>query len=512
MQRTRTLASAVAVLGIVAIGLVLPVGGSPDAAADVAPINPVRVDLNGHPANSGFLVFVEGDVALNADESEGTLALGGDLSFNSSYNVQAGAAPVFPTFTAPGDSGYTSLYVGGGITWPATDPVLKVLGGGFSKIADTTTYEAENEDQNGATVNYQVFEPSAGYGSQPRIEGTTSAQNAVSIAEPVPDNLIDIDGAFTQYRQITTELAGCPATVQLAGPDSPFPPLTPGWGAGTRGRLTLTAGQTNVLTISAADLNNLAEITFVDAPSADTPLLVNVTGPSFIGSFPNQAGISGLQAPYILWNFPDAQTIVVDGGDSLEGTIYAPNANLNWIPTANIEGNAIAKSFTHGAVAIGSGTGLREVHDLPFNTELSCTTDTTTTPTTETTGTTETTTTAPTTETTTTTETTETGPTTETSATTGTSATSTSDTTISDTTTATTDSTSSESTTGHTTTSELSTTGDTGETEVIATSTGPTLSNTGTPVTRLIPVGVVLALLGSALVVGTAVIRPKRRH
>ena len=175
MRRARTLHCVLAVLGMVAVGLVLPVAGSPEAVADVAPINPVRVDLNGHPANSGFLVFVEGDVALNADESEGTLALGGDLSFNSSYNVQAGAAPVFPTFTAPGDSGYTSLYVGGGMTWPATDPVLKVLGGGFTKIADTTTYDAENEDQNGATVNYQVFEPSA-----------ATAVNPGSRAPPAP--------------------------------------------------------------------------------------------------------------------------------------------------------------------------------------------------------------------------------------------------------------------------------------------------------------------------------------
>src|SRR6478735_3185069 len=137
MQRTRTLASAVAVLGIVAIGLVLPVGGAPEAAADVAPVNPVRVDLNGHPANSGFLVFVEGNVALNADESEGTLALGGNLTFNSSYNVMGPTAMGFPTFTAPDDGAPTFLYVGGGITWPVTGPVLKVLGRGFTKIAST---------------------------------------------------------------------------------------------------------------------------------------------------------------------------------------------------------------------------------------------------------------------------------------------------------------------------------------------------------------------------------------
>ena len=92
MRHARGVGSALAVLGIVAAGLVLTPGGSPEAAADVAPINPVRVDLNGHPANSGFLVFVEGDVALNADEAEGTLALGGNLTFNSDYNVMGPSA------------------------------------------------------------------------------------------------------------------------------------------------------------------------------------------------------------------------------------------------------------------------------------------------------------------------------------------------------------------------------------------------------------------------------------
>src|SRR6478752_500437 len=141
MRRARVVGSALAVLGLVALGLLLPVGGSPEAAADVAPINPVRVDLNGHPANSGFLVFIEGDVFLNADESEGTLALGGDLSFGTTYNVEAGGVTPTPTFIAPGDTVPTSLYVGGGMDFDQSGGnILRVLNGGYAKVADTTTY------------------------------------------------------------------------------------------------------------------------------------------------------------------------------------------------------------------------------------------------------------------------------------------------------------------------------------------------------------------------------------
>ena len=223
MRCARIVGSAMTVLTVVAAILLTPLAGSTYASADVAPVNPVRVELDGHPANSGFLVFVEGDVTLNADEAEGTLAMGGNLAFGTSYNIQAGGGPVFPTFTAPGDSGPTYLFVGGGVSWPSVPsaPVLKVLNSGFTKIADTSTYTAGNVDGNGAVSLYQVRQPGQPYGSAPRIEGSTSTQDGASIAEPVPADLINVDGAFALYRQITADLASC-----RSPPNSPTP--TPG--------------------------------------------------------------------------------------------------------------------------------------------------------------------------------------------------------------------------------------------------------------------------------------------
>ncbi len=45
---------------------------APPSTAAVTGINPVRVEINGHPANSGFLAVVEQNISLDADESEGT--------------------------------------------------------------------------------------------------------------------------------------------------------------------------------------------------------------------------------------------------------------------------------------------------------------------------------------------------------------------------------------------------------------------------------------------------------
>ncbi len=368
-MRTDRLLRGAAVTTLVFASVVTATVLTAPAADALAPVNPVRVDLNGHPANSGFLVFVEHNVALNADQSEGTIAVGGNLSFNSTYNVAA-HTPKDTTFTAPGDSGPTYLYVGGGMAWTGSQ-ILRVLSSGFTKIADSTTYTALNTDQNGASVTYRIVQKGAGFDSFPRIEGTTNAQNPASIATPVPASLIDVAGAFTRYRQVTTELAGCPTNTVLTDPNGGTSPIPQPYTAGARGRLTLTPGVTNFLQMSTQDLANLSEITFTNQPSASTPLVVNVTGAAFNGTIPNLAGIGPAQAPYILWNFPQASSVVVSGGASIEGTIYAPNAAVNWRPTQNVEGNLIAASFTHGPTSL-LGNSVRALHDFPFATTVSC--------------------------------------------------------------------------------------------------------------------------------------------
>ena len=350
-------------------------GAAPAAVADVGPVNPVRVLVDGHPANSGFLVFVEGNAFLNADESEGTLAVGGNLAFGSTYNIAA-AAPAFGTFTAPNDTQPTYLFVGGGMDFTQSDggDILRVLNQGYAKVALTSTYAAFDRDQNNALINYHITVPTGTAETIPRVEGTIT-QTPASIGTTVPSNLINIAGAFNTYRGLSTDLGTCPATVVLT--DDAGNPLTSPFAPGTRAHVTLAENQTNVLDISAADLASLGELAFDDQPTLTGPLLVNVTGTSFEGTMPNSPGISSTQAPFILYNFPQATSVTVTGGDSLEGTIYAPRANLTWLVTQNIEGNVIASSFTHGQPAPVPGQP-REVHDIPFRAELSCVTPPTT--------------------------------------------------------------------------------------------------------------------------------------
>lgn len=358
-------------IAVAALGAALLSGGALPTAAvaapgatTVGPINPVAQPLAGHPANSGFLVIAQGNVLLSADESEGTVAVGGNLSFTSSYNVAA-HSPAVPTFTAPGDSVPTLLYVRGGVVWPATGVNLKVLNGGYTKIGDTSTYTAFDHDQNNALINYSIVPPGATVNTNPQISGTVT-QTPASIGTPVPASLIDVDGAFALYRPTATALAGCDENVLPT--DANGTPIVRPITSPTSIYLTLTPGVTNVLNLTAAELGQLTEITYRTPPSASTPLLINVSG-DYSGTFPNQAGVSGSQAPYILWNFATASTVTVNGGAAMEGTLYAPNAAVSWVQTNNIEGNVVAASFVHGPGNLGQA---REVHDFPFAAELSC--------------------------------------------------------------------------------------------------------------------------------------------
>ena len=110
--------------------------------------------------------------------------------------------------------------------------MLKVLNGYTTKIADTTTYTALNKNPN----DYQIVRPGQGVDSAPRIEGTVG-QTPTSIGTPVGD-LIDVPGAFTQYRALTTQLAQCPQTVVPKNANGD--PLASPIPAGSNVYLTLT--------------------------------------------------------------------------------------------------------------------------------------------------------------------------------------------------------------------------------------------------------------------------------
>ncbi|MYS34292.1 MULTISPECIES: choice-of-anchor A family protein [unclassified Streptomyces] len=336
---------------------------------------PATADYSGNPltGDNGFGVLVQDDAVLGSTETEGSVAIGGNLTYGPGYNV---ALHTPGTFTAPGDDRPTALLVGGRIDHAASSPqgVLQVLSEGYVKVGDPTGSSILDQDSNNAEVNTHIVPAGAGYDSTPRIQETVH-QPTASVTDTT--GLPDLDALFATFRDRSDAIDTCSANVILRDAEGdPLPDQT-GFPAGTAAHVRLTEGETNVLRLTGEQLNNLSEITFDNQPTATTPFVVDVdttgTGGAYTWHIPNLAGVSGDQAPYMLWNFPDATDITIADGDSLEGTIYAPRAHLTDLDASNIEGTIVVRQLTAGPLGDdGTAVDAGEIHQFPFAADIDC--------------------------------------------------------------------------------------------------------------------------------------------
>jgi choice-of-anchor A domain-containing protein len=242
---------------------------------------------------------------------------------------------------------------------------------GYLEIGDTAGVHVLDSDSNGASVHTHVVRSTAGYDSTPRIELAT-AQPVASVGPATMP--IDFPSLFSTYRERAKAIAACADNVVLDDADgTPLPHPAAGYPAGTRGYITLIPGKTNVLKLSASELNNISELSFRNQPDASTPFVVVVDGEVGDWHTPNLAGVSGPQAPFMLWDFPDAATITITAADSLEGTLYAPSAAVTDLDASNIEGDIVAKSLAAGPQTTpGDWVNAGEIHNFPFAADLEC--------------------------------------------------------------------------------------------------------------------------------------------
>ncbi|SDD86202.1 choice-of-anchor A family protein [Glycomyces harbinensis] len=360
-RRSRTVALAAAAAGTAVA--VTAVAATIHAEAAVVNLNPLEKAL-------GFNAFVENRTILASTEAEGPIATGGDLRIEGSYNVMIHDTG---SFTAPGDAAPSALVVGGRVDYTVdlATSVVQVLNGGYVKIGDLSGTSVLNTDGNGASVNTHLVAAGEDYNSTPRIE-LTAQQPIDSVG---PTSPIDFADAFATFRSEAAELYACEAAaVEMT--DSSGAVVPKGQvGTNQQIRITLEQGRTNVINLTGEDLNNMSDLTFLNPPSADTPLLVNVdtsgTGGELDWRVATQAGISGPQAPYMLWNFDDTTRLRIAAGDTVEGSILAPDADYSDISPANVEGQIIAKNANLGEIGENGG----EIHHFPFAAELTCESD-----------------------------------------------------------------------------------------------------------------------------------------
>ncbi|MCC8248662.1 choice-of-anchor A family protein [Saccharothrix luteola] len=354
-------------------------GPQPRLAAAVNPLRPVAPDDVYADPSHGFLVLVEGDAALYENETEGPVAIGGDVRFRQ-YN----AGPNHPgTYVLPGDTRPTSLVIGGAPDFAHSTGTLSVLNDSYAKIGDLSGSDVHPS----GGVTWVV--PAGAAPATPPGISIQSPQSAESVGGP---HGFDFASLFATYRGLNAEMSACPATVTLTDQNGQGP-----WnGTDPVATIGLEPGQ-NVLSLTAGRMSALDSVNPRNGypqPGAEAWLIVNVdvTG-DYTWDVPQVSWQGNEPSRHVLWNFTTSGTITLPpDSPTVWGTVYAPNATLVDDSAANIEGAVVAKSLVEGRATSGSGG---EIHYAPFADVLvECAIPTTTTTTTTTPFTTEPTTTA----------------------------------------------------------------------------------------------------------------------
>jgi hypothetical protein len=170
-------------------------------------------------------------------------------------------------------------------------------------------------------------------------------------------DVFDFNTAIANMRSYSTTYKGCSSNTTVSTTATSY-------------TFNLTAGRTNFFKMTASQLALFNEIKFNIVPSATNPVVITVdigTATSFNWTIPNFPGVPNAAGQYILFNFVNnsagSATINLNGGSTIIGTVFAPNAHVNKAGSGNIEGQVVCMNYTHAQ---------GEVHYQTFNTTVNC--------------------------------------------------------------------------------------------------------------------------------------------
>ncbi|WP_452608620.1 collagen-binding domain-containing protein [Roseivirga echinicomitans] len=287
----------------------------------------------------GFNVFVRNNVSFKNNETEGAVALGGDLSIDGSYQVSTNSIGSFKVNNVP-----VTLVVGGKVNYNSGNS-LQVNQNGYVKIGNANGSKVWYKDQNGANSPIRITKDN-NYNSSPRLHLQANAQQlgVSATSNPVFESgLIDFNAAFAQFEASALSMSQLTNNANLTNPNGQ--PIS-NTNLPNQVKINLQNGL-NVLNVTGTDLNKVSVFTFNNQPSASRILIVNVNHPgTFNWNVYNTGGIGEHVSPYILYNFYNSTTVKIQGNGSVIGTVFAPFAFINKTSHNNIAGQVIGKSFT----------------------------------------------------------------------------------------------------------------------------------------------------------------------
>lgn len=292
----------------------------------------------------GFNVFVKNNATLITNETEGPVAIGGDLNLNSNMGYQI-ATNDPGTFMVNGD--VVGLVVGGKVNYNGGN-IMQVNQNAYVKIGNSTGSYVWYVDQNNAYSPMRIT-PGQNYNNTPRIEMTANSQQlgvSATVNPVFQANVIDFATAFTTLKAKSTCLSTLADNATLTDANGTTIPHT---NLPTQVKITLNNGM-NVLNLNASDINNVQNFTFNQQPSSTKYLIINVNASgTFNWNVWTPGGFGGTaECKYILWNFYNTTTLNVQGGGQVTGTIFAPYADITkTVNQQNVEGQVIGQSYYH---------------------------------------------------------------------------------------------------------------------------------------------------------------------
>lgn len=345
-----------------------------------------------------FNIFVKGDLVLHPNETEGPIAVGGNLitdQYQISFNKNHGA------FFVGGQS--IGLAVRGGVN--LRNGQVHVNGDNYVKIGQcapsndaVSNLKIWYKDRNNAFANIRITKENGDWDSQPMINinasvntfGGMDAVNANPICENIfgtGSNQIDVDGAFTKMIQRSGHLRDLADNLPIRNQNggiidgAALGPYSNPQKFDQNPKIIVDPNKLNVLTVTAKVWNSINNINFEGVPEGPQlgtteeqyassgkkfGLVINIIDfPTFCAEnggnntikFPNVGGLGDSKGSTIIYNFPDATKGLSVGGSVIFGTIFAPQADLIKRNNGNINGQIIAKSFEHNG---------DEIHFWPF--------------------------------------------------------------------------------------------------------------------------------------------------
>lgn len=276
---------------------------------------------NALSAAYGYNAFIQNGVTIESGDTEGPIAMGGDLTINGSFTVATQAAGAF---FHNNEELAASLVINGKVIYQQNEGIN--LNQGYLKIGDLTDSTVYDLDNNNVATNTRVTP--GDYNDTPRI---LLQRNQVLESIHAPD-IIDFDAAFEELNSASISFSELANNITIENGN----------------KITLAENTLNVLNVTGEELNNLTNFTFNNQPTADSPLLINVDhNDEFVWTVQNQAGIGDQHGAFIVYNFFNSTQITIESGTTVMGSILAPSSDFIKKSSDNINGQVIAKSYVH---------------------------------------------------------------------------------------------------------------------------------------------------------------------